>query len=46
VHGSLHVESVPGQGTKILAVVPLVSEGQGSPVDDGIEEPKGVAGIE
>ncbi len=44
VHGSLHVESEPGEGTKILAVVPLVSERQGSPVDGGIEEPEGVAG--
>ena len=40
VHGSLHVESEPGQGTKILAVVPLVSERRGSPE----EEPEGVAG--
>jgi PAS domain S-box-containing protein len=40
VHGSLHVESAPGAGTRILAVVPLVSESHGSPE----EEPEGVAG--
>ena len=28
VHGSLHVESQPGMGTKILAVVPLARESQ------------------
>jgi PAS domain S-box-containing protein len=44
VHGSLHVESEPGQGTKVLAIVPLVSERQGPPVDRGIEEPEGVVG--
>ena len=43
VHGSLHVESEPGAGTRILAVVPLVSERHGSS-EDGIEEPQGVAG--
>ncbi len=40
VHGSLHVESGPGQGTRILAVVPLVSERQGA----AEVEPEGVAG--
>jgi signal transduction histidine kinase len=40
VHGRLHVESEPGAGTRILAVVPLVSERHGSPE----EEPEGVAG--
>ena len=43
VRGSLHVESEPGIGTKILAVVPLVSKRHGSPEDDGIEAPEGVA---
>ena len=44
VHGSFHVESQPGKGTKIVALVPLVSGRQKYPEDDGIEEPKGVAG--
>jgi len=44
VHGSLHVESQPGKGTKILAVVPLVRAAQGSSVVGNIEEPEGVAG--
>jgi len=43
VQGSLHVESEAGQGTRILAVVPLVSKRQGSPGDDGIDEPEGVS---
>jgi len=43
VQGSLHVESEPGQGTRILAVVPLLSERQGSPEDDGIDESEGVS---
>ncbi len=43
VRGSLHVESEPGIGTKILAVVPLASKRHGSPEDDGIEAPEGVA---
>ena len=40
VHGSLHVESEPGRGTRIFAVVPLVSEREGS--TEG--KPEGVAG--
>jgi len=40
VHGSLHVESEVGVGTRILVVVPVVSERHGSPE----EEPEGVAG--
>ena len=44
VHGSLHVESQTGKGTKILAVVPLENAGAGSSEDDGIEETEGVAG--
>jgi signal transduction histidine kinase len=33
VHGSFSVESQPGRGTKILAVVPLVVE-NGSPAEE------------
>ena len=44
VHGSLFVESESGKGTKVLAVVPLVSERQEPPAEDGIQEPEGVAG--
>ena len=44
VHGSLHVESQPGKGTRILAVAPLVNEMQGSAKDDDIEEPEKVSG--
>jgi hypothetical protein len=44
VHRSLHVESEPGKGTKILAVVPLVGERQGSPENHGVEESEGVVG--
>jgi signal transduction histidine kinase len=40
VHGNLHVESKPGTGTRILAIVPLVSARQGSQE----EEPQGVVG--
>jgi len=39
VHGSLDVESQLGEGTKILAVVPLVSGGL-----EPAEETEGVAG--
>ena len=42
VHGSLFVESESGKGTKILAVVPLVSERDKS--ESGMEEPEGVIG--
>ena len=42
VHGSLFVESEPGKGTKILAVVPLVKEG--SAEEAGIGEPEDVVG--
>jgi len=40
-HGSLQVESEPGQGTRILAVVPLVSERQGT----AEVEAEGVEGV-
>ncbi|HTY85061.1 MAG TPA: PAS domain S-box protein, partial [Silvibacterium sp.] len=42
VHGSLFVESESGKGTKILAVVPLVSVRDKS--ESGMEEPEGVIG--
>lgn len=44
VHGSLFVESEPGQGTKILVLAPLAGERQRPPEDDGFAEPEGVAG--
>jgi PAS domain S-box-containing protein len=44
VHGSLHVESEPGQGTKILAVVPLVSENNKFSGDGNVDEPEKVSG--
>jgi signal transduction histidine kinase len=40
VHGSLHVESEPGKGTRIFAVVPLLGEKQGF----AEEEPEGMVG--
>ena len=43
VNGSLHVESQPGKGTRILAVVPLVSEQDKFP-EGGIDEPETVTG--
>ena len=44
VHGSLHVESEPGGGTRILAVVPLVSLPPGIYEDGGMEERERVSG--
>ena len=46
VHGSLHVESEPGAGTRILAVVSLVGERHGSPGEkpDGVGEEDGRRG--
>jgi PAS domain S-box-containing protein len=44
VHGNLHMESEPRKGTKILAIVPLVSEKVSSSEDTGIEEPEEVRG--
>jgi PAS domain S-box-containing protein len=44
VRGSLQVESNPGRGTKIGAVVPRASRKEASLEDIGIEEPEGVAG--
>jgi len=44
VHGRLHVESEPGKGTKIFAVVPLASGIQNSSDDKGSDMPAGVIG--
>jgi PAS domain S-box-containing protein len=44
VRGSLFVESEPGQGTKILAIVPLVSEAQRTSEGRGMGEPEKVSG--
>ena len=38
VHGRLHVESEPGSGTRILAVIPLVAEGRSAPAVIGSNE--------
>jgi signal transduction histidine kinase len=38
VHGKLLVESEPGKGTKLLAVVPLFGENQGSSEDGTAKE--------
>jgi PAS domain S-box-containing protein len=37
VHGTLSIESQPGKGTKILAVVPLIAENGNSSMDTGGE---------
>ena len=44
VQGRLHVESEPGKGTKILAVVPLTNGKEGYSEGRGIEESKSVVG--
>jgi len=44
VHGSLHVESKLGEGTKILAVVPLRGERQSSSENGSIEQPEAMTG--
>jgi PAS domain S-box-containing protein len=44
VQGRLHVESKLGEGTKILAVVPLTGERQSSSEDGSIKEPEAMTG--
>ena len=44
VHGLFVVESRPGEGTRILVVVPLVNEAQKSSKQRGEEEPERVSG--
>jgi PAS domain S-box-containing protein len=45
VHGTLVVESAPGMGTKILAVVPLLAEHQGSSKDSPESEQEHVGKV-
>jgi PAS domain S-box-containing protein len=42
VHGRLYVESEPGKGTKIFAVVPLANDIQSSSDDKGADIPAGI----
>jgi signal transduction histidine kinase len=42
VHGRLYVESEPGKGTKIFAVVPLANGIQSSSDDKGADIPAGI----
>ena len=44
VHGMFSVESRPGQGTKILVVVPLASRADRPTEDTALEEPEGMIG--
>lgn len=39
VHGTFFVESAPGQGTRIVATVPLVEEATAA------DEPAGLSGV-
>ena len=45
VHGSFSIESKPWQGTKIIAVVPLVAEKEWSPEDGDVKETTSVTGM-
>jgi signal transduction histidine kinase len=44
VHGRLFVESEPGKGTKIFAIVPLASRIQSSSDDKDADTPAGIIG--
>ena len=44
VHGSFSIESQPWQGTKIIAVVPLVAEKESSPEDGDFKESTSMTG--
>ncbi len=44
VHGSFFVESEPGKGTRIFAVVPLVRQTHQSSQEGAVEQPEGVTG--
>jgi PAS domain S-box-containing protein len=45
VHGAFSVRSKPGQGTRIIAVVPLVAEKEWSPEDGDIKETTSMTGM-
>jgi PAS domain S-box-containing protein len=44
VHGSFSVESKPWEGTRIMAVVPLIAQKERPPEDEDVNETNGVKG--
>jgi len=45
VHGSFVVDSKPGQGTKVIATVPLVVEDEWTLEDENTEEAPSMTGM-